>query len=562
MLADALQYLQEMSFRMEMANDTFRCNAYTNALTSLTHAGTIDGWEHLPGIGKSIRTEITQVLSGTVPDRLTKLRASGPPVSVLELLHIRGVGVRKAMMLHSQGISSMAALESAIKNHMLADVSLTQAYYSMRVVTERVRLDHAQAVLEPLLASLETVPGVVSATGTGSYRRGRADVRDLDALIVVDNWKVIADAREFLSTKCGYSVDKFKDTLGRPTVLQVSVMLPSQATRSVTLNFCAPREAGCALAYLTGSKAYNQAWRAFAHSKGFEFERFYAVAKKQPVYFETEQDLFASLGLPLLAPELRDHWLDVTAEAPAFVTPQDIIGDTHMHTKFSDGAASVADMYTQAVHLGYTFIGISDHAGGTGTHVAQDAVGAYAKSVRSARTAACHVFAGLEVDVRKDRSLACADATGLSYVFVSCHSDPEHDTLGRYQAALTALRRQHPKLALAVAHPSTRVIGARAEAPMDWAAFYQMCSLLNVAVEVNGQPGRVDPDDKVINLGKRFLCKFLLGSDAHTPQQMAPNMEVATRQARRALLGRADVLNTTTTRMQHWLSGGDLRRLR
>ena len=82
MLIDALQYLQEMSFRMELANDTFRGNAYNNAFVSLTHAGTLDGWHQLPGIGKSIRTELEQVLAGTVPERLQILRAGGPPASL------------------------------------------------------------------------------------------------------------------------------------------------------------------------------------------------------------------------------------------------------------------------------------------------------------------------------------------------------------------------------------------------------------------------------------------------------------------------------------------------
>jgi len=562
MLADALQYLQEMSFRMELVGDTFRCNAYTNALISLTNAGTMEGWEQFPGIGKSIRAEITQVLAGTVPDRLVPLRAGGPPASLMELLRVRGVGVRRALLLHSQGISSMADLERAIKTHTLADTGLVQAYYSMRVVTERVRLDHAQSVLEPILAGLETVPGVVSAIGTGSYRRGRPDVRDLDAVIVVDNMKAIGNACGFLSTKCGYVVDKSNDVLGRPTVARIQVMLPSQFTRPVTLNFCSRREAGCALAYFTGSKAYNQTWRALAKTKGLEFERFHAVSKRQLVHFDTEQALFDAIGVPLLSPELRDRGLDVQAPAPTCVTRQEILGDMHMHTKFSDGAASVADMYARAVQLGYTFIGISDHAGGVGTHVAQDAVAAYAVKVHEARNASCHIFAGLEVDVRKDRSLVCSDATGLNYVFISCHADPEHDTLGRYQAALMALRQRHPKLALAVAHPSTRIIGARAEAQMDWTAFYEMCGTLNAAVEINGQPSRVDPDDGYISLGQSMGCKFILSSDAHSPQQLEPNMEVAVRQARRALLRREDVLNTTTTRMRHWLSGQDLRRLR
>jgi DNA polymerase (family 10) len=562
MLADALQYLQEMSFRMELMNDSFRCNAYNNAFTSMTNAGTLEGWERLPGIGKSIRSEITQVLTGVVPDRLASLRASGPPASLMELLRVRGIGVRRALALHGQGISDMADLEQALKNHTIADVNLVQAYYNMRVVSERVRLDHAQAVLEPLLAALQVVPGVLAATGTGSYRRGRPDVRDLDAVVVVDSGKAIGNAYEFLSTKCGYTVDKSKDVLGRQTVLQIQVMLASGMTRPLTLNFCSPREAGCVVAYFTGSKAYNQTWRALARSRGMEFDRFYALVQKRPVYFENEQTLFDAIGIPYVEPEFRDRWLDVQTPVHACVTQPEILGDMHIHTKFSDGTASAAEMYAKAVELGYSFIGISDHAGGTGNHVAQDAVSAYAAAVRGVRTSNCHVFAGLEIDVRKDRSLVCDDATGLNYVFISCHADPEHDTLGRYQAALTALRQRHPKLALAVAHPSTRLIGTRAEAPLDWSAFYGMCSVLNAAVEINGQPSRADPDDGDINLGKQLHCKFLLSSDAHSSRQMAPNIGVATRQARRALLRREDVLNTTTTRMKHWLSGHDLRRLR
>jgi DNA polymerase (family 10) len=165
-------------------------------------------------------------------------------------------------------------------------------------------------------------------------------------------------------------------------------------------------------------------------------------------------------------------------------------------------------------------------------------------------------FAGVELDVKLNGELDY-DVQSLSifdYVILALHSDSEHQVQDRLTKAVNAIRRIYPKLPLVWAHPTGRLIGSRAEAEVEWGTIFRFCAVNRVAIEINGQPMRLDLPDSKVMVAKRIGCKFLVGTDSHGSR--LAEIDPAVMIAQRALLTREDVLNAKPTALAGWLKGG------
>ena len=551
-----VSYLEEMAFRigLDPKGDNFRRIAYEKAHETLKASGTLDGVGKLKGIGKSMMADFKEIETTGTCAKLVEARKNGPPVSVMELLRVRGIGPKTAAKLYASGISSLEALGVAIKSHKINDPKLVQAFYESQIASVRVARVAVEIAIKPVLEFIRSFAGVSQAECMGSYRRHRPDVRDVDVLVTIDDLTIRST---ILTQKLSkhFNIEIRMDGAGRKAYLDMEI---DGAPRQLDLNFCEPQEQGCAMLHFTGSKDFNIACRNVAERKGFKLNQ-YSVSKldsNKSYQFETEKEVLKFLGIPYVEPECRDYYLLQTPVPPPVVDVDEIIADLHTHTTSSDGKMNSTQLVNSARALKYKAIGFSDHSQGSGNGLKEDAAVARALKIKDRRNQGdIKLLAGVELDVRANGALdySIESLANFDYVLLSLHAVPERETEKRICKAVADIRRAHPKLALAWAHPTGRIIGSRIEADVDWGKVFRFMAKHNVAIEINGQTSRLDLPDSKIVVAQRLNCKFLVSSDSHG-KTLDP-IDPAVMLARRALLQRTDVINASTASLAAWLRG-------
>lgn len=554
---DCINYLREMCFRMDLdpKSDFRRKKAYAKALESLKNAGTLDLSVKLPGVGPSISADFAEIEQKGICSKLKEMRAvkGAPPAYVMELLKIRNVGPKRAMLLFDAGIRSYADLEQAIREHRVVDPKLIQAFYASTVAFDRVSRTSISHAVSPIVSFISAIKGVIHVGCMGSFRRLRPDIRDIDVLVTLENIESMQTVVDSASKKF-----KAKITLNGKEH-KANLDLDIEGTlRNLELTFCTKQEHGCSVLHFTGSKDFNIELRKIAERQGMKLNQ-YSIQNLETGkhrYFNTEEDVFRFLKLPYVPPECRDAYLFQEPVLPPILEVGDIVADLHVHTKSSDGSMTIKDVVKSASKIGYKAIGISDHSQGSGHGLDQDKAIERSKKIREQKTVAgVHLLSGVELDVKVNGSLDY-DVQPLSefnYVILAVHAQPDHQVESRMISAIEQIRKVHKKLPLIWAHPTGRLIGSRAEADVDWAKMFKFCVMHRVVLEINGQPSRLDlPDNKAL-VAKRIGCKFVVSSDSHGKE--LSQIDSAVIVARRALLTRDDIVNGSVSGLVSWLKG-------
>lgn len=256
---------------------------------------------------------------------------------------------------------------------------------------------------------------------------------------------------------------------------------------------------------------------------------------------ETDEQLYALLGLPATPPELREG--RGVLPDPELVRPSDVRGLLHAHTLASDGRAPLSAVIREAIGRGYSYIGISDHFGSK-RGISREGLAAQAREIEAARRAhpEVEILHGLEVDLEPDGGLAAdeGDLRSLDFVIASVHTDFSM-TADRMTARLVAAA-EHP-LVTVLGHPTGRLLGARPAAALDVRRLAKVGRARAVALEINGYPTRLDPPSELVRSAAAEGASFLITADAHDEGELA-YADYATGLARRANLARRRVINT------------------
>ncbi len=340
------------------------------------------------------------------------------------------------------------------------------------------------------------------------------------------------------------------DIIGRgPTKTSVHV----QSGLQVDVRVVPPESFACALAYFTGSKEFNVHLRQLALDLGYTLNEYSLRpldGTPAPV-LHTEAELFAKLGLAYVEPELRENTGEVDAARqgalPELVAAADLQGVLHVHTTWSDGVGSVEDMVAEAEELGYRYVGISDHsqAARYANGLTPERLRAQRQEVEAARAAhpGVVVLHGVECDIMPDGSLDLPDdcLAELDFVIASVHTE-----LAMERDRMTA------RLVRAVSHPLVRVLGhplgrrllEREPSQFDWEPVLEAAARNGVAIEVNGQPQRLDADWIHSRRIRARGVKLCLNPDAHSAGGLDDARRHALVEARRGWATRGDVVNT------------------
>ena len=558
--ADVAAVFDEIADLLEVQDaNVFRVRAYRNASRMLSELGRDvktmvergEDLDALPGIGPDLAGRITEIVGTGRCALLDDLRKQVPP-AVTGLLKVPGLGPRRVAALHhALGVRTLPQLLRAARQGRVRAVlgfgPKTEAHIvdavTARLQTERrVRLSVADQVAQALLAELKAMPGVQQAVAAGSLRRCRDTVGDIDLLATVDS----AAAR-------GPVMERFTGGRGVKRVLmhgatRSSIVLDSGL--QVDLRVVPPASFGAAWLYFTGSKAHNIALRRLAQEQGFKLNEYGVYQGARRLAGGTEASVYGALGLPFIAPELREDRGEIDAARagtlPALVERADLRGDLHAHSRDSDGHDSLEAMAEAARQQGLAYLAITDHSKRLGIAHGLDADRLARQIDRidalNARLHGIVLLKGVEVDILEDGRLDLPDELlgRLDLVVGAVHHRfdlPRAAQTTRLQRAM-----DHPHFSI-LAHPTCRLIGERPAMDVDLPAVIQHARQRGCFLELNAHPARLDLDDQACRMAQGEGVLVSIASDAHSALEL-DGLRFGIGQARRGWLSTHDVLNT------------------
>ncbi|MBS0383404.1 MAG: DNA polymerase/3'-5' exonuclease PolX [Proteobacteria bacterium] len=504
--------------------------------------------DELPGIGEDLAAKIeTIVRTGALP-QLAQLEAKVPR-ALSDLMKLPGLGPKRVKLLYRElGIRSFEDLKRAIRSGALQALPGFGAKTAARILAglerqgttpQRFKLADAEQVAAPLLACLNAIQGIKTVTIAGSFRRRRDTVGDLDIVVTAKQGTPVM--QRFVS------YDAVTEVLLQGST-RASVRLRNGM--QVDLRLMPEVSYGAALYYFTGSKAHNIAVRKIAVARGLKINEYGVYRGKTRIAGRSEDEIFASVGLPYIPPELRENRGEIEAaragRLPKLVRLQDIRGDLHAHTTASDGHDSLEAMASAARSLGYAYLAITDHS-----RQVRIAHGLDPKRLRAQFAAIDRLNAtfrdfrllkSAEVDVLDDGRLDLPDAVlaEMDVVLAAVHYRLDLPADKQTTRVLKALDNRHVQI---LAHPTTRLINQRPEFAAHLEKVFAAAAERGVALEINAHPDRLDLDDIHARAAHAAGCKLVVSTDAHSTVGLA-DMRYGVDQARRAWLSAGDVLNT------------------
>ena len=507
----------------------------------------------LPGIGKDLAGKITGIVESGHFDLLDQLKKKLPG-DLGAMAGLPGLGPKRIKLLYDKAkVRTLDDLRRAIKVGKLHGLhgfgpvieKKLAAALEKPLAEKRFKLAVAEAEAESLVAFLRDKGQVVVA---GSYRRRRDTVGDLDILVTSKQGPAVGDKL------VGY--DNVADVLAHgPT--RTTVLLRSGI--QVDLRAVPEESYGAALLYFTGSKAHNIALRGIANARKWKLNEYGLFSGKRRIAGASEEEVYRKLGLAYIPPEMREDRgeiaLALNGELPRLISAGDMRGDLHVHSDWTDGTASIANMAAAAQACGYAYMALTDHSRRQTMSHGLDP----AKVARQLREIdkingtfkGFTILKGIEVDILKDGELDLPDATlaQLDVVIASVHSFFDLPREAQTQRMIRAMRNPHVSI---VGHPSGRLIGEREPYDIDMDAITSTARDLDCYLEINAEPDRLDLNDIHAHMAKSKGVKIAISTDAHSVNAFQ-YMRFGVDQARRAWLTADDVINTRQF--------GDLRKL-
>lgn len=547
-----------------------RILAYRNAAESirelprdLSTVATEGNLQTIPNIGPTLAEKITELLSTGQLAFYEKLKAE-IPVGLVQVLHINGVGPKRAMQFYKElGLTSIPEVEAAARAGKLHELSGMGAKSEQKIIegiealarrSDRVRIDVAMNAAEAILHDLLALPQSRYGHIAGSLRRGRATIGDLDLLIASEDAAPIMDA-----------------FVGRSDVARVLGHGPTKSSVELhnglqcDLRVLNPRLYGTALVYFTGSQAHNIRLRELAQQRGLSLNEwaFTPLDGSQPLTCETEEQVYQTLGMPVIPPELREDRGEIEAAQantlPTLISQADIHSDLHLHTVWSDGQLSVRELAETARARGLSHIVVTDHSVSLGV-----ANGLSIERLREQRAEiravdaemapGFRVFQGTELEIKTDGTLDFPDEVlaELDVVVASLHSGLRQPRAQVTERLLNAIHNPHVDI---IGHPRGQLIPDREGADLDMDAVLAAAAQTGTVLEINANPHRLDLDDAHAHHAIQAGVKLAIDTDSHATADF-DMLRYGILTARRGWVRASDVINTLSTdEFVRWMKG-------
>lgn len=563
--AAVVKALRELSqFLQVEGENAFKTRAYDLAadrvaglsepIAARVDAGTLT---ELSGIGESIARKITELVTTGKLEALEKFHRSYPP-RFLELLDVPEVGPKKAKHLwDALGVGDPDALKKACEEGRLQGLkgfgkkteekllASLKRWEQSRSSGTRHLLSEVLPVARDLLAWMKGAPGVIRLSEGGSLRRRAETVGDLDLIASAADPGPVMD-RLAANPRVG-------ELIGRGGS-KISVRLAGGL--QVDLRVLPDEDFATALHHFTGSKAHHIRLRSRALERGMTISEWGVFKGEQKLPVPTEEALYALLGLQYVPPELReDHGELDAAERNALPTRllevQDIAGNVHAHTTWSDGRSSLLEMAQAAAAMGLKWLTVTEHSqtSGYAGGLTEDKLKASHEEIAQvqAQVPGVRLLRGIESDILEDGRLDYPDhvLAGLDVVICSIHQRYGQEEEAMTRRVLNALDNPYFMI---WGHPTGRLLLKRDPAPMRMEEILDKAAQKGVAVEVNGCPERLDLKPLHVRLALQRGLKLVASTDAHSVKELDAHLPLAVATARKGWARPEDVLNTRDAR--------------
>jgi DNA polymerase (family 10) len=547
----------------------YRVLAYRKAAESLSSLGEDinEVWRtnrlrDIPGVGEAIASKINELLSTGKLGFYEKLAAEVPP-SLVDVLKVGDVGPKKAARFWKElGITTLEQLEQAANAGRLRDLSGMGERSEARILesiqalrrreSDRISIGVAWPAAQVFLDRLRSLPDVAAAEAGGSLRRMRETVGDLDLIVASDDpGAVMAAFLAFPEVARVRGQGETKSSVELHDGMRVQLWVHP------------PAHYGTALQYATGSQAHNVRLREFSLDKGLSLsEHGFKPEKGKEIRCAQEEQVYETLGLPWIPPEMREDRGEIKAalegRLPELVSVDDLKGELHAHSDWSDGQISIEGMARAAADLGLEYLVISDHSRSLGVanglsierlEEQRKVIAKLQKSLPEIR-----LLQGAEVEILADGRLDYPDEVlaELDVVVASLHTSLRQPREKVTRRLLNAIWNPHVDI---IGHPTGRMIGAREAADLDMEAILNAAAEHDVVLEINANPERLDLNDaharRVVELGGLLA----INTDAHHPDHFGFRLFGAG-VARRAWAPAEAVINTwPLERLLDWVGG-------
>ncbi|MGD2106578.1 MAG: DNA polymerase/3'-5' exonuclease PolX [Nitrosopumilaceae archaeon] len=543
-----------------LLNGGFKARAYDNAnrvvdslseeISIIYERGGLDEILKIPGIGQGIGKKIEEMLTTGKSKHLENLKKK-IPVDVEELMGLEGVGPKSVKTLWQKlKIKSISELEEAARSHKIQEISgfgekseqdIIRSIEFYKKHKGRFLIGQMFPVLKEIEKRLAKIPGVKKAILCGSSRRMKETIGDGDFLVQTNNPKKVIDfftsMPEIIHV---YSSGKTKTFVKLDNGLDVDLQI-------VTTN-----SFGAASQYFTGNKEHNIRLRKISNEKGWKLNEYGMFKGDKFLYGKTEEEIYQSLGMEWIPPEMRENVGEIELaqkkKIPKLIKYDSLKGDLQMHSTWSDGEHTISDMANAAKQFGLEYIAITDHskrlsiAGGIDEKQLEkqsEEIDKINQNIDGIK-----VLKGTEVDILKDGSLDFSNdvLSKLDIVGASIHS---HFNLSKKEQTKRVLKvLENPQVNI-LFHPTSRLIQKREPCDLDMDLVCDKAKQNNVILEIDASAGRLDLKDDHIRFAKSKGCRFVIDSDAHSPEEFE-FLRLGVGQARRGWLEKKDVINTNS----------------
>lgn len=552
--SDMAKILIQIRTLMEFAGEPFfKFMAYERAAETLGNAPPVaelaaaGRLQELPGIGKTIGGRIAEICATGTCSYLEELKAKYP-LTLVELLGVQGVGMKTAQALYgSLGIASLADLDAALTAGRLDGMprlgaktidNIRRGVLAYKGRQRRAPLGQALPIAREIVAYLAERTGAADLTPAGSVRRQEPTVGDIDILCTSDDPQTVIGA--FTRWERAEAVLAEGDT-------KASIWLAGGL--QVDLRVLPAHLYGNLLQHFTGSREHNIQLRELAVRKNLRVSEngIVDLTTGSVTTCRTEAEVYATLGLAYIPPELRLGIGEIEAARdgtlPAVLELADLRGDFHMHCTWSDGRNSLESMIAAAAARGYAYHSVSDHSWGRGAMgLSPDDLRAQHDRLRGIGDMfGVRTLRSSEVDILPDGSLDFANVVlaELEIVVASVHSALNISRDDMTRRLIRACENPYVNI---IGHPTGRNVETFPGYEFDYDAVFAAAARTGTALEIDGQPSRLDLPSPLARRAREFGVTFTCDSDAHGADQLA-NIAYAVGQARRAWLDPGDVLN-------------------
>lgn len=551
-IGDALEFKGENPFKIIAYRKAARIlNDLTEDIEVIHRQGTL---RDIPGIGEGIAKKIDEYLRTGKMKKYEEVTGDLPD-GLLELMEIPSLGPKTLSLAHKKlGVSNLEDLRRVIEDGSLAELpgmgqkkaeNILKGIERFEVSRRRISLGDAFPLVMSVVNELKQLKEIKQISPAGSLRRLKETIGDIDILVAGDKGREIIGAFTHLP--------EVAEILAKGETKGSVVMRGGQ---QVDLRVVPEDSYGAALQYFTGSKAHNIKLRYMARERGLKISEYGVFKGEKKIAGETEEEVYGTLGLPWIPPELREDRGEIEAalegKLPSLVDETDIKGDLHVHSKYSDGSASIEELAREAMRLGYEYIAICDHsksvkyAGG----LPEDKLLKQLEEIAelNGKLKDFTILSGTEVDILQDGSLDYPDhiLERLDLVVAAIHIGFKQRCTERM---LQAMENPHVDV---IAHPTGRLISSREGYEIEINRIIEKAAETITALEINAYYDRLDLNDINARRAKEYGVKLSIGTDAHHKHQLWM-MKLGVGVARRGWLEPKDLLNTLPAdKLKNW----------